>query len=100
MSISATYAHPIEHALTNVLPIIISVKLTGMNFVTTRLWHSIILINALIVAHGGYKIPNYDPMHDLHHVYNNCNFGVFGLCDQFYGTKRTFSKEEKEALYY
>jgi sterol desaturase/sphingolipid hydroxylase (fatty acid hydroxylase superfamily) len=88
MAISATYAHPFEHALTNLLPVILSARWSGMNYTTLRVWHIFTLANALIISHGGYKLCGYNNMHDLHHVYFNCNYGVLGILDTLHGTRR------------
>jgi len=86
MGISATYAHPIEHILTNVLPIIISAHFANFNFATARLWHFFVLFNATVLAHGGYKIPGYNNMHDRHHTNHLGNFGAIGLLDRWHNT--------------
>lgn len=88
VAISATYAHPIEHAVSNILPILLSAKITTMNYSTVRVWHAFTLIHTMIIAHGGYKIPFYTNMHDIHHVYFNCNYGTSGLFDKIHGTIR------------
>lgn len=82
--LSATYAHPVEHLLSNVLPVILSGKLAGLNFTMARLWHIFTLSNTLIVAHGGYAYGG--NMHDLHHEKFNCNYGAIGLLDYLHGT--------------
>jgi len=83
MAISATYAHPFEHLLSNVLPLFFSARLAGLNYTTMRIWYVTALINTLLIAHGGYALNNF---HDLHHVYFNCNYGVLGILDRFHGT--------------
>lgn len=90
-AISATYAHPIEHLLVNILPIVIAGVLAGLNFTTLRAWHIFALLNTLISAHGGYKKldqSNSGSMHDLHHYEFNCNYGAIGLLDNLHGTRR------------
>jgi len=82
------HCHPLEMALVNVFPILISAVLAGLNFQTMRLWHMVALSNTIVVAHGGYKCFSPNP-HDLHHKYRNCNYGIFGFLDNIHGTYRT-----------
>lgn len=82
MAISALYAHPFEHLLSNVLPVILAAKFTGLNFITTRVWHAFVLANTLIVAHGGYA----NDMHYKHHLLRDCNFGAIGMLDSIHNT--------------
>lgn len=86
MAISATYAHPIEHIFSNVLPIVLAAKFANLNFVSVRVWHAMSLIQTLVFAHGGFRIPYHRNMHDLHHTKFNYNFGTTGLLDKLHGT--------------
>lgn len=85
-AVSTFYAHPLEHALTNVIPVALSAYLVGLPFSLVRLWHLLALSNGIIVSHGGYDLGK--NFHDDHHVYVTCNYGAFGFLDTFYGTKR------------
>lgn len=89
IGLAATYAHPVEHALTNILPIILSAKMAGFTYDMVRVWHAFTLINAILIAHGGYKLPFLDHLHDIHHSNPNYNFGTLGLLDRLYGTYRS-----------
>jgi len=82
-AISALYAHPIEHVLSNLVPILLSAKFSGLNFDTARVWHVFVLLNTLINAHGSYKTSRF---HLLHHIHKNCNFGALGLLDYLHKT--------------
>lgn len=84
ISIGAFYSHPIEHALTNVLFLLISAKVAGLNSITFRVCHIYALFNTMIMAHGGYIFSS--PTHTMHHMLNNCNYGVLGIFDRIYGT--------------
>jgi len=83
MAISALYSHPVEHAVANIFPIIASAKLVDLNFSTLRIWHVVSLVNAMLSAHGGYRLGS---MHDLHHSRHTCNYGTLGILDKLHGT--------------
>jgi fatty acid hydroxylase domain-containing protein 2 len=83
IGISATYAHPAEHALVNILPVLLSGWMVGFNLTTMRLWHIFSLFNAIVIAHSGYKISKF---HDIHHTSYIHNYGVIGFMDILYGT--------------
>lgn len=84
VALSATYADPREHALVNILPVVLSAKLAGVNLTTMRYWHIFALVNTLVIAHGGLGMSA--GMHELHHELFNCNYGTIGLLDYLYGT--------------
>ena len=85
MGISATYAHPLEHLFSNILPIIISAKIAMLNYNTLRFFHISIIINTVLVAHSGFK-NKFTEFHDLHHTKFNYNFGAIGLMDKIFKT--------------
>lgn len=85
IAISATYAHPLEHLFSNILPILFAAHLAGLGQEAARLWFIFALVNTL-VAHCGYKFRN---LHDKHHTDFNCNYGVIGIMDYLIGTLRT-----------
>jgi len=88
IAISAMYTHPFEQAFANILPVVLAARFAGLGKGAMRLWHVITLVNTLVAAHGGYKIPYYKNMHDKHHTDLNCNYGVLGILDRFHGTLR------------
>jgi methylsterol monooxygenase len=78
-------AHPVEHLLSNVLPLTVSSINVPYNLV--QIWIVMATANA-IIDHSGYYIfihPN-DGAHDLHHRFRTCNFGVIGLLDYLHNT--------------
>lgn len=83
IAIGVIYAHPLEHLLINVIPIVLSAKLANLNLMEAYLWSFIVSLSGF-VSHSGYKFLSTD--HDDHHLYHNVNYGVIGLCDYFYGT--------------
>lgn len=87
-ALAALYCHPFEMAISNVLPIIFSGMLAGLNFSTMRIWHMFILFNSLVISHGGYRISEVN-MHDLHHYFRNWNYGTLGIVDRLHGTYKS-----------
>lgn len=86
IALSAFYAHPAEHLLVNIAPVLVSGYLAGLGKVEMRLWLCVATINALLFAHGGYKLPLYKNRHDIHHREFNRNYGVLGILDYIHGT--------------
>lgn len=79
------YCHPLEMALVNIAPLVVSALVAGLNFQTMRLWHMVAVTNTVVVAHGGFKVFG-NKFHDLHHQYKNCNYGLFEILDKAHGT--------------
>lgn len=84
LAISTFYTHPIEHALINVLPVVLGAYFAGLPFYWTRRWHIFAVANGALVSHGGFRLSK---MHDQHHVYTNVNYGALGLLDIFHKTE-------------
>jgi methylsterol monooxygenase len=89
--IAAVYAHPIEHMLSNVIPVGAGPVLMGSHPVTACIWTTVAIINTMTV-HSGYRIPLMPSpsFHDWHHERFNENFGVLGVLDGVYGTCNAF----------
>jgi sterol desaturase/sphingolipid hydroxylase (fatty acid hydroxylase superfamily) len=87
MAISTFYCHPLEHIFCNVLPILVSARLSGLGETGMRIWHAIVMVNTILLAHGGYKLPTKN-MHYRHHAEFNCNYGALGILDYLCGTLR------------
>jgi len=83
------YAHPVEHFLCNVAPVVLGPWLAGSHCVELWLWMFIVIIST-ISHHSGYDIPfspfGKAPIHDWHHESFKDNYGAVGLCDLLYGT--------------
>ena len=105
------FAHPVEHALANVLPLFAGPALLQSHPVTTALWLWLALTTTLVM-HSGYRLPLLpsNDGHDFHHEVGACvhkwemshvlvmvlppprlqrftsNFGVLGVLDAFAGT--------------
>lgn len=86
MTLATLDAHPIEHFLTNVAPVLLGPYLLGTNMYILTSWVVMATVNS-ILAHSGYSRDDY---HTDHHKYINCNYGIFkgyGL-DKLFGTER------------
>ena len=81
---STFYCHPLEMLFVNILPLISSIMICRVNFITARFIHFVSVSNTMIVAHGGYKYFN-NKTHDLHHKYRNGNYGIL-IMDRLFDT--------------
>ena len=81
----AIYAHPLEHLLCNLLPIIITGYLFRLDWICFNIWLVIVTINTLI-THSDYKLIGKE--HDYHHKYRTCNYGTSVIMDYLLGTLR------------
>ncbi|GMR48659.1 hypothetical protein PMAYCL1PPCAC_18854, partial [Pristionchus mayeri] len=91
VSITSVYAHPLEHALSNVLPVMAGPMVMGTHVVLAWTWFTLALFTTT-VSHSGYHLPFHPSAeaHDHHHVaFTEC-FGVLGILDYLHGTNRTF----------
>ena len=86
---SAFYAHPVEHALVNVLPILGPARLVGMSeysfrvFMNTATFSVIVSHSAVLSAHA--RAP--PTSHDLHHLLRTGNYRDSGRLDALFGTR-------------
>lgn len=90
-SIVSIYAHPLEHIISNLLPMALGPIITGSHLATAWLWFAVGLMSTT-VAHSGYHLPLFPSpeAHDYHHLkFNNC-FGVLGVLDRLHGTDLQF----------
>ncbi|RUP10412.1 LOW QUALITY PROTEIN: hypothetical protein BC936DRAFT_140024 [Jimgerdemannia flammicorona] len=97
VAIAAIYCHPVEHILSNLLPLFAGPLLMRSHLVTFWLWSVIAQFNA-VNSHCGYRIPFLpSPLqHDYHHQVFNANFGVLGWLDRMHGTQGGFDAWECE----
>ncbi|KAK5966872.1 Dietary restriction down regulated [Trichostrongylus colubriformis] len=93
VSITSIYCHPIEHAFSNLLPVLLGPTLCGSHITTLWIWACIAIMSTTF-SHSGYHFP-FQPSpeaHDYHHkVFNEC-FGVLGILDYLHGTANTFRR--------
>lgn len=83
LAISTFYAHPIEHAFVNILPVVLGSYLVGLPFVFTRYWHIFTVANGTFISHGGFRLSK---THDYHHAYVKVNYGALGILDALHKT--------------
>ena len=69
ISIIALYAHPFEHIVSNIIPVILGPLIMGSHILVGLLW-SVIAIGQTQLAHGGYHLPFLPSpeAHDFHHL--------------------------------
>uniref|UniRef100_A0A8C6T227 Fatty acid hydroxylase domain containing 2 n=1 Tax=Neogobius melanostomus TaxID=47308 RepID=A0A8C6T227_9GOBI len=91
IGIVCIYAHPLEHMLSNMLPVALGPVLLGSHLSTTCLWYCLALVSTT-VSHCGYHLPFLPSpeFHDFHHLRFNQCFGVLGILDRLHGTDSKF----------
>lgn len=101
IAISAIYAHPIEHVLSNVIPGTIGPLIMKSHITTVYIWIIITIIGTMN-QHSGYHIP-FTPsneFHDFHHLTFNYNYGAVGILDLLHGTDSLFKKNPASKRHY
>ncbi len=99
--IAAIYAHPIEHMLSNVIPVSMGPLVMQSHPMMGMIWGVIALFNTMTV-HSGYDFnricflmpPPY--FHDWHHEKFNENFGATQVLDYVFNTNKNFLIMMKE----
>lgn len=89
-SFSAIYAHPVEHLVGNVIPVLAGSVVMESHLSTTWCW---LLLGLWLSTcdHSGFDLPGLSEtkMHDLHHQKLNCNYGAPGMfMDKLFKTRR------------
>jgi len=97
-ALAAAYAHPIEHALSNLAPAATAAVLFRPHFLSYTLC-AVYGVLTTLKDHCGYDIFNTSAFHDIHHRSFRDNYGVFGKGDLLMGTRKfmqdtTLGKEE------
>jgi sterol desaturase/sphingolipid hydroxylase (fatty acid hydroxylase superfamily) len=90
-AMTCVYAHPLEFALANVLPIYLGPMLTNAHPYTCYAWWTMAMLGTC-KGHCGYRILNHADPHDEHHLFTTCNFGGMPLFDLILGT--TYQKNK------
>ncbi|KDQ15753.1 hypothetical protein BOTBODRAFT_31639 [Botryobasidium botryosum FD-172 SS1] len=86
VALAAQYAHPIEHLVANILPIVLPSLILRSHIVTFWIFLAIELAETTTV-HSGYDfLHGAAKMHDLHHEKFVVNYGTLGLLDWVHGT--------------
>ncbi|XP_065886435.1 fatty acid hydroxylase domain-containing protein 2-like isoform X2 [Dysidea avara] len=93
VGVVSIYAHPLEHIISNTVPIILGPLVVNAHLSLTWLWYTIAIVNTLTV-HSGYHFPFLisPEAHDFHHLKFTNNFGVLGILDHLHGTDEAFKK--------
>ncbi|XP_051258544.1 fatty acid hydroxylase domain-containing protein 2 [Dicentrarchus labrax] len=96
IGVVSIYAHPLEHMLSNMLPVAVGPVLLGSHLTTTTLWYCLALVSTTI-SHCGYHLPFLPSpeFHDFHHLKFNQCFGVFGVLDRLHGTDTKFRQTKQ-----
>ena len=92
IALAALYAHPIEAALSNVLPLLVGPMLLRSHVTTVWLWTLLGVLGTQFHHCGYHMTPQWDlqpRFHDRHHETNDCNYGLVGALDWLHGTLRT-----------
>ncbi|XP_063063244.1 fatty acid hydroxylase domain-containing protein 2-like isoform X2 [Engraulis encrasicolus] len=95
MGVVSVYAHPIEHVVSNLLPVVMGPVLLRSHLSTTVLWYTLVLIITTI-DHSGYHLPflKSPEFHDFHHhKFNQC-YGALGVLDRLHGTDDKFRQSK------
>jgi sterol desaturase/sphingolipid hydroxylase (fatty acid hydroxylase superfamily) len=86
VAMAAQYAHPIEHLLSNTLPISIPPLILRCHVVSFWLFLAVELLETTTV-HSGYDfLSGIAKRHDAHHEKFLVNFGAIGFLDWVHGT--------------
>jgi len=95
VGLTALYAHPLEHVVSNMLPVSLGPLVCGSHLATAWLWTTI-AIATTINSHGGYHFPFFPSpeAHDFHHLKFNQCFGVLGILDYLHGTDSMFKSSK------
>ncbi|XP_029028429.1 fatty acid hydroxylase domain-containing protein 2 [Betta splendens] len=90
------YAHPLEHVISNTLPVMTGPLIMGSHLSTTALWYCLALVSTNI-SHCGYHLPFLPSpeFHDFHHLKFNQCFGVFGVLDRLHCTDTKFRQSKQ-----
>ena len=93
---AAVYAHPIEHIIVNVAPVVAGPVLMGSHPCTATAWVILALIYTTNSHCGYFFLPYGSPEgHDWHHEKFDEIYGVIGLLDWFHGTDTRYREEQK-----
>jgi methylsterol monooxygenase len=87
VSYVAIYCNPIEHLSSNIAPLLAGPILCGSHTSAIGVFFFIGLVHTTAV-HSGYWFCDDNGLHDEHHNKFNCNYGVMGILDSWYGTYR------------
>ncbi|KAL7028095.1 hypothetical protein ACKWTF_005719 [Chironomus riparius] len=93
ISITAIYAHPLEHILSNVLPVGLGPVFANSHLSVAWIWYTLAQLTTLN-NHSGFHFPFFhsSEFHDFHHMkFMEC-YGKLGLLDRIHNTDKLFRK--------
>ena len=69
IGVISVYCHPVEHILSNLVPLFVGPALCGCHMFTTMVWVVVALLTTTI-SHSGYHFPLLPSpeAHDYHHL--------------------------------
>ncbi|MEQ2171168.1 Fatty acid hydroxylase domain-containing protein 2 [Goodea atripinnis] len=88
IGVVSIYAHPLEHVISNMLPVVIGPVVLGSHITTTSMWYCVALVSTTI-SHCGYHLP-FLPSPE----FNQC-YGVFGILDRLHSTDSKFRQTKQ-----
>nr|XP_046266623.1 fatty acid hydroxylase domain-containing protein 2 isoform X1 [Scatophagus argus] len=96
IGVVAIYAHPLEHVISNMLPVVMGPLMLGSHLTTTTMWYCLALFSTTI-SHCGYHLPFLPSpeFHDFHHLKFNQCYGVFGVLDRLHSTDAKFRQTKQ-----
>jgi methylsterol monooxygenase len=92
----AIYADPLEHVVSNLLPVMMGPWICSSHVVVYWFWLWLAVF-VTVQVHSGYHFPFLPSpeFHDFHHLKFNVNYGVLGFLDWLHATDGMFYMEEK-----
>lgn len=97
-ALTTAYAHPLEHFVCNMCPLIAGPLIMKPPLVGWIVWWCV-AITSTLTSHSGYHFPllSSPEHHDFHHRYFSSNYGTFGILDWLHGTRvaYTYSRQIK-----
>jgi len=97
IGVAAIYAHPFEHFLSNMFPLVTGPVIMNSHPLLFLLWVNLGQLTA-ISGHCGFAIPFLtSPLaHDYHHQVFNANYGTLGFLDWWHGTTGNFTQWKQQ----
>lgn len=86
-AMTCVYAHPLEFALGNILPIYLGPMITNAHPLTCYLVWFPMAMTGTCKGHSGYRIMGVVDQHDAHHFYFKFNYGGMSVLDSLFGTR-------------
>mmetsp|Transcript_10494 Transcript_10494/g.16082 ORF Transcript_10494/g.16082 Transcript_10494/m.16082 type:complete len:266 (-) Transcript_10494:229-1026(-) len=84
-AMTCVYAHPVEFAISNLLPIFLGPILTNAHPWSCYIWFAMAMFGTL-KGHSGYRILGHSDYHEEHHSFYKYNYGGMKFLDYTLGT--------------